>query len=664
MKKSYQAAVILATAILFAIGLFWSVSEGSGKATPISSDTAGEANTSQTLTEEQISIAIKWLERDDPEKAEELEQLREKDPEKFEAEVRKVLKQRSRDIIQGMIFGIIGGLGLFLFGMGIMSNGLKEIAGQKLKDILGALTKHRVLGVLIGAFTTALIQSSSATTVMSVGFVNAGLLSLKQALCVVLGANVGTTFTAWLVSTFGLGGLKITAYALPAIGFGFLLRTVGRTQKARSVGTILLGFGLLFVGIGFMKDAFGHLEESSEVQRILISLGQNPLLAVLAGTILTMLLQSSSASIMIVQVLAFQGAFGTDWHVAAQVAIPFILGDNIGTTITAELASIQTSRNAKRVARGHTMFNVIGVAYMLPLVWVGLFGKAVDLITPWELSKNTIMAELAFAHSMFNVFNAIVFTAIVGWLVAIVKKIVPVTEEELARRPVVLERHLLSTPVIALGQTKREIIRMAQTAKNALEHCVNGIVEDDRKKLESVRQLEDYIDEFQYEITSYLSVLSRRQLSEEVSVELPVLLHTVNDLERIGDHAENIVEIAERKIEHKLSFSDKALAEIDQLRKEAEKMFDYMIAALENNDIESAKSALANEDNLNKMQIDFRRSHVQRMSDGICSPAAGLIFIDLVDNVEKVGDHLTNIAQAVIGGLQWNGIELKISPGP
>jgi phosphate:Na+ symporter len=242
-------------------------------------------------------------------------------------------------------------------------------------------------------------------------------------------------------------------------------------------------------------------------------------------------------------------------------------------------------------------------------------------------------------------------------------KILPVTEEELARRPVVLESRLLSTPVIALGQAKREIVRMAKMAKKAFENCVNGIVEDDRRRLESVRQLEDYIDEFQYEITSYLSVLSRRQLSEQVSVELPVLLHTVNDLERIGDHAENIVEIAERKIEQKLSFSDDALDEADKLGKEAEQMFDYIITALENNDIEAAKSALVNENNLNKMQIDFRRSHVQRMSDGICSPAAGLIFIDLVDNVEKVGDHLTNIAQAVIGGLQWNGIELKISPG-
>lgn len=567
-------------------------------------------------------------------------------------------------MVKEMIFGIVGGLGLFLFGMGIMSNGLKEIAGQKLKDILGALTKHRVLGVLMGALTTALIQSSSAATVMIVGFVNAGLLTLKQALCVVLGANIGTTFTAWLVSTFGLGGLKITTYALPAIGIGFLLRTVGKTRKIKSFGNILLGFGLLFVGIEFMKDAFSPLRDSTEVQRTLIWLGQNPLLAVLAGTVLTMLLQSSSASIMIVQVLAFQGAFGTDWHVAAQVAIPFILGDNIGTTITAELAALQTSRNSKRVARGHTMFNVIGVAYMLPLVWTGLFGNIVERITPFKLSQSTIMVHIAVAHSMFNVFNAIVFTAIVGWLEAIVTKIVPITEDELAQQPVALEKHLLNTPMIALEQTKREIIRMARTAKKALRFSISGIVDDNRKELGSVREIEDFVDVFQLEITSYLSALSRRQLSDEVSIELPVLLHTVNDLERIGDHAVNIVEITERKIEQKLSFSNSALTEAEQLRKEIDQMFDSVIAALENNDIEAAKSALANEYGLNRMQIDFRRSHVQRMSDGICTPQAGLIFIDMVDNIEKIGDHLTNIAQAIIGGLQWEGVKPKVADVP
>ncbi len=561
-------------------------------------------------------------------------------------------------MVKEMIFGSIGGLGLFLFGMGLMSNGLKKIAGQKLKSLLEALTKHRIIAVLVGALTTCLIQSSSATTVMTVGFVNAGLLTLKQALCVVLGANMGTTFTAFLVSAFAV--FKITSYALPVVGIGVLITVLGKTQKTKSIGEVLIGFGILFLGIHFMKDAFGPLKDNLDVQQALIWIGRNPLLAVLAGTVITMLLQSSSASIAMIQMLALQGAFGMDWDLVLRVTIPFILGDNIGTTITAQLAALRTSRNSKRTAMGHTMFNVMGVLYMLPIVWTPLYSNIVKFIVPGQLSQSTIMIHIFAAHCTFNVFNTIVFLPIINWLEAVVMKIMPVTEEELARKPVVLEKYLLNTPVIALAQTRREIMRMARTAQKALRYSVNGIVDDDRKILGSVREIEDFVDILQLEITSYLSALSRRHLSDEVSNELPVLLHTVNDLERISDHAVNIVEIAERKIAQKLSFSNSALTEAEQLRKEVEQMFDNVIAALENNDIKAAKSAaLTNENNLNKMQIEFRRSHVQRMTEGVCSAETGLIFIDLVDNIEKVGDHLTNIAQAIIGGLQWEGVKPK-----
>ncbi|MHC4159563.1 MAG: Na/Pi cotransporter family protein [Planctomycetota bacterium] len=564
-------------------------------------------------------------------------------------------------MVKDMIFGVVGGLGLFLFGMGLMSDGLKKIAGQQLRNILESLTRHRVIALLIGAGITALVQSSSAATVMTVGFVNAGLLTLKQALCVILGANIGTTFTAWLVSIMGTG-LKITAYALPAAGVGFLLQVAGRTRKVKSIGTILLGFGLLFLGIGFMKDAFGPLKESGNVQQVLIHLGQKPILAVMAGTAITMLLQSSSASIMIIQVLALQGAFGTDWSVALSVAIPFILGDNIGTTITAQIAALRTNRNARRAAMGHTIFNIAGVIYMLPIIWLGWYADAIEWITPFKLSESTIMVYIAIAHSAFNIFNAIIFLPVIYGLEKIVIKLIPVREEEKAQEPVVLEQHLLNTPTIALEQAEREIIRMARTAREALEQAVNGILSDDRKLLDSVRTTEDFIDNFQLEITGYLTELSSRQLSRVESAELPVLLHSVNDLERIGDHAVNIIEIAERKIEQKLSFSDSALAEISQLRREIEQMFDATIASLENRDVDSARAALVNEKNLNQLQLDFRRSHVERMTEGVCTAMTGLIFIDLVDNVEKIGDHLTNIAQAVIGGLRWDGVEEKDKP--
>jgi len=475
----------------------------------------------------------------------------------------------------------------------------------------------------------------------------------------VLGANVGTTFTAWLVSVFAV--FKITNYALPIVGVGFLMIILGETQKAKSVGQTMVGFGILFLGLHFMKEAFSPLRESAQVQTALIWLGRNPLLAVLAGTVMTMLLQSSSATIAMVQLLALSGAFGSDWSDALRIAIPFILGDNIGTTITAEIAALRTSRNAKRTARGHTLFNVIGVMYMLPIVWIGWFGDIVEWISPWELTEGTIMAHIAIAHSTFNVFNTIVFLPIIQWLEVMVMKILPVTDEELARKPVVLEKHLLNAPVIALQQTKREIVRMAKTAKRTLTLAIDGIVNGNKKDLKTVRDLEDYIDDFQLEITSYLSALSRKMLSDEVSTELPVLLHAVNDLERIGDHAVNIVEIAERKIEHKLSFSEPAVAEAEQLRAEVEEMFDHVIEALDSGDTSGAKMSQEHEDALNEMQISFRRSHVERMSEGICTPETGLIFIDLVDNVEKIGDHLTNIAQAIIGGLQWEGVKPKIS---
>ncbi|MCJ7692904.1 MAG: Na/Pi cotransporter family protein, partial [Sedimentisphaerales bacterium] len=378
---------------------------------------------------------------------------------------------------------------------------------------------------------------------------------------------------------------------------------------------------------------------------------------VLAGTILTMLLQSSSASIMMVQVLAFQGAFGMDWDIVLRLAIPFILGDNIGTTITAQLAALQTSRNSKRAAMGHTIFNVIGVIYMLPLIGLGWYPDIVEWITPFKLTQSTIMVHIAVAHSAFNIFNTIVFLPIIRWLEIIVMKILPPRDYELMEKPVVLERHLLDTPVIAMDQTSREIVRMAKVSKEAVNQAIEGLSEDDARKLEMTRKTEDAIDRFQYEITLYLTALSRKELSEELSGELPVLLHTVNDLERVGDHAVNIAEIAERKIEQKLSFSDSAKTEATRLKEEINQMFDYIIAALEKNDIEAAKSALVNEEHLNVMQMDFRRSHVQRMTEGLCPPEAGLIFIDLVDNIEKIGDHLTNIAQAVIGGLQWDGME-------
>ena len=562
-------------------------------------------------------------------------------------------------MIKEMVFGTVGGLALFLFGMGLMSQGLREVAGPGLKNILKSMTRRRLVGFLVGAGITALIQSSSATTVMVVGFVNAGLLTLKQAIPVIIGTNVGTTATAWLVSISGIEGFKVTALALPVVAIGFGLHVFGRRRNIKDTGEILLGFGILFIGIGFMKEAFSPLQGSQRVHEALIWFGKNPLFAVFAGTVVTMLLQSSSASIAMVQMLAVSGAFGTDWNQVLLVVIPFILGDNIGTTITAQLAALRAGLNARRAAWAHTMFNVIGA-----FIWfwfIGWLGKFIQIVTPWELGPTTIAVAIAVTHTTIKLLDSAIFLPLAGVLEKVVVLLVGKRPGEIEVRPVVLEKRLLDTPVIALEQSKREILRMAKVAKEAVNHAVEGLDKNDGKKVELTRKTEDAVDNFQYEITSYLAALSTKELSDELSTELPVLLHTVNDLERVGDHAVNIAEIAERKIEQKMFFSNSARTEGAQLKDEINEMFDYIAAALENNDGQAAKSALVNEDKLNKMQIDFRRSHVQRMTEGVCSPEAGLIFIDLVDNIEKIGDHLTNIAQAVIGGLQWDGVEPKSS---
>ena len=566
-------------------------------------------------------------------------------------------------MFRDMIFKTVGGLGLFLFGMVLMSEGLKKAAGQKLKSILESMTKRTFVGFLVGAGVTAIIQASGATTVIVIGLVNAGLLTLKQAIGVIIGANVGTSATAWLVSISGLGALDVTMYALPAVGVGFLLYIGGRTRKMKSIGEIMLGFGVLFLGIGFMKDAFGPLEKSQRVQELFVIVGSRPLLALLIGMGLTILLQSSSAAIAIVQLLAMGGAFGTNWETALNVAIPFVLGGNIGTTITAQLAALQANRNAKRAAWAHTMFNVLGSIIAYPFVQLGWFRALVLAVSPWELGPTTVAASIAIAHSVFNIANSCIFLPLSPVLARMAVWFVPVRPSEVATPPVVLEKHLLDTPEIAIEQAKRQIVYMAKTAKRAFRQAIDGIIEDDRKKLDSVREIEDVIDSLQFEITSYLSALSSKPLADGISVKLPVFLHAVNDLERIGDHAINIIEIAQRKVDQKLSFSDQAMAEAEKLREEAEQMFDDVIAALETGDNKAAQAALVIEKRLNKAQVDFRRSHVQRMTEGVCTPEVGLIFIDLVDNVEKIGDHLTNIAQAAIGGLQWAEVEPKIAGG-
>ena len=558
-----------------------------------------------------------------------------------------------------MVFYVVGGLGLFLFGMRVMSDGLKRAAGDRLRRLLHMLTKNVIVGVLVGAAFTGIIQASGATTVMVVGFVNAGLMNLNQAIGVIMGANIGTTVTAWIVS--GVGVLKISNYALPSIGVGLLVNMAGKRQW-KHWGSVLLGFGLLFFGISLMEEAFRPLGQSEYAKHVIAGMMGNPLVGVLIGTVMTMLIQSSSATIAIAQIMAFRGLL------TFPQALPLVFGDNIGTTITAQIAAVGSNVNAKRAARAHLMFNVIGVLILLPFVWIrvspggmSLYGKFIDLLVPGDPSApSTVMMHIAAGHSVFNIINTLLWLPASSGLAALVTWMVPGRADIVQVEPQYLEEHLIQSPPIALEQARREVVRMIELAASAVRNAGNAFFDGDPKELDLVRQKEDAIDNLQNKITQYLIRVSRQELGPHESNELPVLLHSVNDIERIGDHAVNLMQAAQRKIDDKLPFTSAALEELSMMRAEVDTMFGTVIRALQFSDLDAARAAFSSETKLNAMQIQFRESHLRRLSAGECHFYSGLTFVDCICYYEKVGDHLTNVAQAVLGDFQWGQ---KVRPG-
>ena len=540
---------------------------------------------------------------------------------------------------------IIGGLGFFLFGIKVMSEGLRKVSSDRLKGILTYLTKRKMIAMLVGAGVTALIQSSSAMTVMVVGFVNAGLITLKQAIPVVLGANIGTTFTAWLVSF--LAAFKITHYALPAVGIGFFLMLMERRASLRQWGEVIFGFGVLFVGIGFMKDAFEPLESSKQIMDIMVNFSQYPILGVIVGTVITMLLQSSSATIALVQLLALRGL------IDFPAAIPIILGDNIGTTITAQIATVGGSTGAKRVAWAHTLFNVFGTVYMMFLVYTGVYKRFIEWLVPGALTDKNIMFHIALSHSAFNIFNALVFLPITSWLQKLVEKLIRETGDVVSVEPKYLDRLLLDTPVLALDQSRLEIIRMLGLSESALKSAFELFSTGRIELAKMVERREEAVDNLQAEITRYLIGISMENLEREEAEMIPVFIHSVNDIERIADHAENIVELGMRKLDKKLDLTENAESELREMYDITMGMVEDVSKGLETNDVNYAKRALKKEDIINRMQIDLRKVHVMRLNSGTCEIYAGMIFLDCVDFLEKIGDHLANISQGLLGGFRW-----------
>ena len=532
-----------------------------------------------------------------------------------------------------IIFGLFGGLGLFIYGIHLMGDGLQKAAGDRMRGLLKVLTGNPLMGTVVGAGVTALVQSSSATTVMLVGFVNAGLMTLRQSIGVIFGANIGTTITAQIIA------FKLTDLALPAIGIGVGLQFFSSKKKWKDVGLFFHGFGMLFLGLKIMGSQVKPLGEEPAIKDIFVSLSHNPLLGVLMGTLFTALFQSSSVTTSLVVTLVLLGLIDLD------AAIYLILGCNIGTCITAILASIKTNVSARRAAVAHVLFNIFGtiVAFLLLPIF-----KSIVLRTSTDVAR-----QCANFHTVFNVANTIIFLPFINFFSMLATKIVPGKDIEVELGPRYLEKHLLNTPPIAFEAATKEVVHMASIAKEMVEDAMSGFFKHNRSAFNLVSRKEAAVDGLQESISQYLIELTQKELSAEISKKIPSMLHAINDIERVGDHAENLVELAERRLDGNMPLSHHAVEELKNMFSQLIKMFDFAIKALETNSKEQAKLVLEVENQINEMTAMLRQNHIMRLNEGKCKVLSGIIFLDTVSNFEKIGDHLNNIGQAVVGHLQW-----------
>lgn len=527
-----------------------------------------------------------------------------------------------------LLFTVAGGLGLFLYGMQLMADGLQKTAGDRLRRLLEVLTGVPIIGVFVGALVTVLVQSSSATTVMVVGFVNAGLMTLSQSISVILGANIGTTITAQMIS------LKLTDLALPAIALGFALTLLGRTRVQKQIGQVILGFGVLFLGMMIMSDGLKPLRANPLFQQYMVQFGAQPLLGVLAGMVFTAAIQSSSAFTGIIISLALQDLIGLD------AAITMILGSNIGTCITAMLASIGTNLTARRAALAHVLFNVTGVLIFLPFV-----GQYTSFVAG---TADTVAHQAANAHTFFNIINTILILPFIKPFARLVTRLMPGEDGVVAYGPKYLDVHILGTPSVALGQATKELVRMGEIAVAMLDDVHIGFKTGNREYLKYAAQKEAAINALEHDIVMYLVKVSQRSLSDEQSRRLNALMNIGNDLERVGDHAENIQELAEYKLEHNLPFSSEGMAELDDMHSRVRGLVQAAIQALGEDDIELAKDIMRREDEIDQLEKELRRSHITRLNESRCHPGAGIVFLDTISNLERIADHANNVAEAVI----------------
>ena len=549
-----------------------------------------------------------------------------------------------KDIIFGVL-SLLCGLALFLYGMDVMGDGLKKSAGSKLKTILGKMTSSPVKGFLLGLGVTAVIQSSSATTVMVVGFVNSGTMTLLQSVGVIMGANLGTAVTAWLtaLSSFGGGAVDLgwldwlTPDAwmpvLALIGIGLLM--FAKRSKQKDIGTILLGFAVLMVGMDLMSAAVAPLKESPAFGKI-FTLFENPILGLIVGLVLTMIVQSSSASVGILQALAVTG------QISFGAAIPIIMGQNIGTCITAILSAISANRNGKRAAMIHLYFNVIGV-----VIWLSLFYIFNGIFAFIDTALPANAWHIAIIHTVFKILSVVA----IGPFYKYLEKLACITikdkkdEAEVSNK---LDERLFETPSFAVEQATKVAYDMADVSINALKKSILLFDNYDIKLADEVRELESKADKFEDALGSYLVKLSSRDLSEQDSIQITKLLHIIGDLERISDHAVNVVESAEEMNDKKLTFSQEATHEMSVLRTAIKDILDITYNSLVNNDMKNAVEVEPMEEVVDILRDKIKLNHIIRLQKSECTIEHGFILSDLLNNFERVSDHCSNIAGCVI----------------
>ncbi len=532
--------------------------------------------------------------------------------------------------------GLLGGLGLFLYGLQLMADGLQKTAGDRLRRLLEILTSTPLIGVVVGTIVTILVQSSSATTVMVVGFVNAGLMTLKQAVSVIMGANIGTTVTAFMVS------LKLTELALPAVGIGFILMLIGKRKTTRYIGQAILGFGLLFLGMKVMGDTMKPLKTYPFFTDLMLNFGSKPLLGVLVGAGFTALVQSSSATTGLVVAMASEGLLGLP------AGLALILGSNIGTTITAMLASIGTQLSAKRAALAHLLFNIFGVT---------IFLVALRPFTNFVAgTANLVESQIANAHITFNLVNTVLLLPFISLFVKLVERLTPGEDHTERVGALYLDEHLLNTPSIALGQATRELVRMGKLAVGSMDDVYHAFSSNSTERLGAAAHKETAVNHLEEAIVTYLIKLSQRSLSTEQSARLNTLMSITNDFERIGDHSENIGELADYKAEHRLPFSNEAAQETDRMYNKVKGLVDKAIQILETGDVQQAQAIMAGENDIDFMEKTLRRQHMQRLNTGVCFPASGVVYLDFISNLERIADHANNIGESLADGREgWEG---------